>query len=349
MGIYQADAILKCAIDLFIEDLRCNLWLIDDVFSNFRENPYLKKKYSTQIQNAKDWFLNNKIYVEMGYVEDPVELPRISIILGDETQDADMSTMGDSSPITIKLLPNCIDKPIPFVLPPFIPVSYDIGSGILVIPATSLVNFSQVVSGQLLVNVSTGKGFPILNLIGQNMIMIADGSVIGTGNFAIVPKFAFYEARIEHIWQKVNYTLVCTALGNANEAIWLHDIVKYGLLRYKQGLLEALGLYESLFNSGPLGQNPDMTNSGEVVFERAIVITGKTQTTFIKAPHRLVENTNITNVSPNTPANPTANPSPPPAPQSEWVGGIEIASNLTSDSPAAQKDLVWFPVENDNE
>ena len=332
--LYQADAILKSAVELMIEDMRANPWLLDDIFSNFATNVYLKKKYQTQIQNAKDWFANNKILVEMGYVDDRPELPRISIVLGPQPQDANMSTMGDSSTESVILLPNQIDKPIPFIVKPFTPVSYDSGTGTFEVP-DGLKNFEKAVAGQVLVNTTTGTGF-IIEEIMNDIIMISAGSVIGSGTFAIVPKYQYYEAKVEHVWENANYQIICTALGDAQVAIWLHDIVKYGLYRYKEGLLEALGLAESLFDSGALMQNSNMSDAGQVAWERTITIKGKVETTFIKAPHRLLESASFVDTNPQNIC---------PAPSTGWIGGIKIASNTTVDSDAEKQEELWYPEE----
>ena len=334
MSVFAADAVIKSAVELMIEDMRCNKWLIDDVFADFTTNPYLKKKYQTQVQNAKDWFLNNKIHIELGYVEDSTDLPRISIVLGPSTQDANMSTMGDASPDIVMLLPNKIDKPIPFIVKAFTPVSYDPTSGFLEVP-DGLKGYDKVTEGQIVVNVGTGMGFPILDIMGD-IITIASGTSIGSGKLAIVPKYQFYEAKVEHIFSNVNYQIICTAMGNAQTAIWLHDIVFYGLLRYKEGLIEALGLYESLFNSTALMQNPNFTDGGQVAWERSITITGKTETTFIKAPHRLIESAEWKDTNPANVC---------PAPTTGWVGGIRIASNSEPNTLLEEENLLDYPIE----
>ena len=317
-----------------IEDMRASPWLLDDIFSNFATNVYLKKKYQTQIQNAKDWFANNKIHIEMGYVTDHIDLPRISIVLGPQPQDANMSTMGDASTESVVLLPNQIDKPIPFIVKPFTKVAYDSSSGALEVPA-NLKNFEKAVAGQVLVNTSTGTGFIIEEIMGD-LIMILSGSVIGSGKFAIVPKYQYYEAKVEHIWQNANYQIICTAMGDAQVAIWLHDIVFYALCRYKEGLLEALGLAESLFDSGALTQNPNLSDAGQVAWERSITIKGKVENTFIKAPHRLIESAEFKDTNPNNVC---------PAPKTGWVGGIKIASNTNPNTLAEEAELLDYPIE----
>jgi hypothetical protein len=337
MGLYQSDVAIKTAIELTLEDMRKSPWLLDDIFSDFTKNPYLQKKYQTQIKNVKDWFCNNKIYVEMGYVTDGVQLPRISIVLGDQKEAEPMKTMGDASVDSVMLLPTTINQPIPFVVKPFTPVSYDAPSGALEVP-DGLKGFNKVVSGQIVVNISSGKGFIIDDLMGDT-ILLAPGSVIGSGQLAVVPKFGYYEAKIEHTWLNSSYQIICTAMGDAQTLIWLHDIVLYGLFRYRQGLIEDLGLYESLINSGPLTNNPDMTDNGQIAWERTITISGKTEATFIKAPHRLVEDAEMLDNNPDNSCCP---------PDSGFIGGIKIASNSEPLTRQEEENSLWEPIDDEN-
>lgn len=334
MGLFQADAVLKSCVELLIEDMRANDWLIDDIFSDFKNNPYLKKKFATQIQNAKDWFKNNKIQIELGYVDDRPELPRISIVLGPQDEDAALKTMGDASTETVQLLPSDINKPIPFVIKPFTPVSYSMGTGQLTLPAATK-NLNKAVAGQVLVNTTTGKAFKIDD-IDDNVFTIDIGSDIGSGTLAVVPQFAYYEANVEHTWMDVNYQIICTGGSDAQQAIWLHDITLYGLFRYRQGLLEALGLEQSLIKSGSLTQNPNMSDSGQVAWERTISISGIVEQTFIKQPHRIVEDAELIDTNPDNVC---------PAPdESSWVNGLTVASNSEPLTPEEEADLMWYPI-----
>lgn len=319
-----------------IEDMRANLWLLDDIFANFATNPYLKKKYQTQIQNAKDWFKDNKINIELGHVNDRPELPRISIVLGDQPQDVNMSTMADASVESVMLLPSQIDKPIPFIVKPFTPVAFDQSTGTIEVP-DDLKGFSKVVPGQIVVNTSTGNGFPIEEIM-DNLIIIASDIPIGSGTIAIIPKFSYYEAKVEHIWQTANYQIICTGGSDPQQAIWLHDICLYGLLRYKEGMIEALGLSETVFNSGRLTQNSDMSDSGQVAWERTITIAGKIEQTFIKAPHRLLESAEFKDINPNNEC---------PAPINGWVGGIKIISNSEPNTDAEEQENLWNPIDDE--
>lgn len=321
-----------------IEDMRASPWLLDDIFSDFSSNPYLKKKYATQIQNAKDWFKSNTIHIEMGYVNDGVELPRISIVLGDQPQDLSMSTMGDASTESVVLLPTQIDKPIPFIVKPFTPVAFDQSTGTIEVPA-NLKGFNKVVSGQIVVNTTTGKGFVIEDIM-DNIILIESDIDIGAGLIAIVPKFSYYEAKVEHIWQTANYQIICTGGSDVQQAIWLHDIALYSLMRYKEGMLEALGLSESVINSGKLRQNSEMTDGGQVVWERPITITGKIEQSFIKAPHRLLETAEFIDTNPN-------NTCPPPD-SSGWTSGIEIVSSSRPNTPEEEAEELWNPIEDED-
>src|SRR5574338_219491 len=91
MGIFQGDLIIKTAIELGMEDMRKNPWLIDHMLGDVVSNQYLRDKYGQK--------------------------------------QIEMKHMGDLSTETTVLMPNTIGKPIPYIVKPFTPKSYDHNTG----------------------------------------------------------------------------------------------------------------------------------------------------------------------------------------------------------------------------
>lgn len=288
-GIFPADAVLKTSIELGLADLRANPWLIDYMMSDFTQNQYLKQKFGQkQIDSLKEWIANNNIDIGLGYNPDTMKLPRVSIIIGRQDEKADMKTMGDSSTERVKLLPNQVGKPIPYIVAPVAPIDYEPETGEVEFADT--VDLHNVVPGQILVNPDNGKGYVIENIIGQSL-MIETGLQISASQFGVVPAKSFYTARVEHTFMQANYTVVCTAHGDAQTAIWLHDIILFCLFRYRESLIEALGLSESIISSGDLGIDSDVPMNGpEYAWSRPITITGQIEQFFVKSPKRFIEN-----------------------------------------------------------
>jgi len=289
MGISQTDTLLRTAISAFLDDLRSNTWLFSDIFSDFTTNPYLKDVYKGQIKAATEWFLNNKIEVVLGFILPTTKLPCVTIIIGESPEMPAEKTMGDASTQSLILQPGQIGKPIPYVISPVVPTSYTQGTGTLIFPPNTpgLIN---VVPGQVVFNPANGVGFTITSVI-PGGVTITAGTPLDMSQVAICCEYLFYKANIEHIWMNGNFDIICTAHGDPSVVIWLHDIVLYGLLRYKESLFEAFNLSQTVMNSGPLAINHDLsTEGGEFAWERTIRINGKIEQTFIKSPRRYLEN-----------------------------------------------------------
>jgi hypothetical protein len=322
-GIFPADAVLKTSIELGLADLRANPWLIDYMMSDFTQNQYLAKKFGIkQVDSLKEWIANNQIDIVMGYNPDTMRLPCVSILIGPQSEKVELKTMGDISTERVKLLPNQIGKPIPYILAPTQPLDYESETGEVEFPDT--VDLINVVPGQILVNPSNGKGYIIQNVIG-NSVMIETGQTIATDLLGIVPHKAFYEARVEHTFMNAHYTVVCSAHGDPQTAIWLHDIILFCLFRYRESLLEALGLSESIISSGDLAIDSDIPMQGpEYAWSRPITITGQIEQFFVKSPKRFIENVAfIENLCEG------------------YIGGISIISN-ESTPEEARENQTWY-------
>lgn len=327
MGLFQADSVIKTTVQLFLEDLRKNIWLMDYILEDFTRNPYLKDAFGQkQIDSAKEWFKNNNIDVTIGYNSDKLRPPCVSIILEPQQEKTDMKHMADLTPNQVILLPNEIGRPISYVVKVFTPTGYDQSTGEVSIDSS--IDLQAVTSGMILVNPTDGVGY-IIEEVSANGIKIEAGIDIGASQFGILPQFKFYKARLEHIFMNANYTIVCTAHGDAQTVLWLHDIVLYGLLRYKESLLEALGLSETVISSGSLDVNEEFGQAGgEIAWSRAISISGQIEQTFIKAPHRIIESVVLKKKD-----------------KCEYGSGIKIISNLDTPNFMDESQESWTTVD----
>lgn len=331
-GIFQGDIIIKTAIDLGIEDMRKNPWLIQHMLEDLALSPYLKEKYGQkQIDACKEWFANNQIDVYMRPRDGRDRTPCVSITMGGSSEKPDMKTEGDLSNFKKILYPNTIGKPVPYVIKPFMPVDYNETTGALTVPKE--VDLSLIAQNMILVNPSNGTGFIILS-VAVNTIFIGANQSVDATELGVVPHFQYYEARIEHTFFEETYSIECHASGDPQTVMWLWSIVLTGLLRYRQGLLEANGFAESTVRSGAPGLNEAWsTEGGEKMYSREITLTGQVQNTWVKAPHRFIENVNMKEITGCD----------------TYVGGIKILSNLNSPSFIDQSEELWTTVEDDGE
>lgn len=326
--IWQQD-ILKESLSLALDDIRKNLWLIDDILSDFVTNPYLKDKYGQkQVDACKEWFVNNAIEVNIGYKGDRMKTPCVTIMLDPQNENSEYKTMADQSPESTILLPNKIGKPIPYVVKPFVPTGYDDSTGEVSIDES--IDLRGVSPGMLLVNPANGTGY-VIDSISGNGLFIEPNQEIAASQFGILPQYQYYKARVEHIWMNTSYTIACTTQGDPSTTLWLHSIVFYAFLRYKESLLEALGLSETVFNVGPLAINQDLSSDVELAWDRTIQISGVSEQTFIKSPRRFVESIVLKEKVKDT--------------CDTFIGGIKILSNF--DTQFDKTNELWTTIDDD--
>ena len=241
--------------------MRKNPWLIDHMLSDCVDNPYLREKYGQkQIDACKEWFLNNQIDIYMRPRNDKDRMPFVAIVPGNSPEKEDMKHMADQSTESVVLLPNTIGKPIPYIVKPFTPTGYDPSTGIVLIPPKTK-DAKAIAVGQILVDPATGQGFSILEIVAGG-VKIATGIDLDASQLAVVPQFQFYTARVEHTFFQESCEINCHAHGDPQNTTWLHSIVLYSILRYRESLLEATGYSQSSVSNSPLFEDPDYSGPG---------------------------------------------------------------------------------------
>jgi hypothetical protein len=290
MSIFAGDVIIKTAIEQGLEDMRQNVWLLDDVLSQFVQEEALKTKYGQkEINAAKEWFLNNQISVYLQHRIDKDSLPAVVIGLGSSVEIEDMKHMGDLSSTVETLMPSEIGKPIPYIIKPFTPEGYDDDNGLVYVPSS--VNLSLISPGMILVDPTNGNGYEILGIT-SNAIQINANLNLDSSKLAVVPKYQFYRVRREHTFFAETYTIGCHVHGDVAPLLWLHAIVSYTLLRYRESLLEGRSFTQSKISSSDLIPNQDLSVAGgENVYSRYITLTGQVENSWLKSPKRVIEST----------------------------------------------------------
>lgn len=287
MALFQGDVIIKLAIELAVEDLKKDPWLIDDIFSDFVDNPMLRQKYGQkEINRAKEWILNNKINFYMKYRVDNMDFPAVSISMGNSNEDKSLATLADQSVCVEELDPCEISRPITYIVKPFNIVSYDKDTGIIEAPeGTEGINL--ISQGMLAIDPETGNGYIINDKAGTNGFKIAEGSNLDVSKIAVVPRYQAYRARRERIISQETYNIGCHAHGDPANLLFLFNLVKYALLRYREGLLES-----NNFQLGTL-QCTDMIKNdafgSDNVYSRFIMLSGQAEEDWLKSPFRIWE------------------------------------------------------------
>lgn len=330
MGIFQLDLTVKMAIELGMEDMRKNPWLIDHMLGECLDNQYLREKYGQkQIDACKEWFLNNQIDIYMRPRNDQDRMPCVVIIPGSAPEKPEMKTMADQSTETIRLMPSQIGKPIPYIVKPFIPVGYDQDAGIVQVD-DNVKGMSGIAAGMILVNPASGNGYVIQDFDNDG-IHIQPGTELDASQLAVVPQYQYFVARIEQTWMQERCDIVCYAHGDPQVCVWLHSIVLYSILRYRESLLEAQNFTESVVASSPLQEDMGYSGpDGESAFLRSIELTGQSNNTWIKSPKRIIETVFLREKT------------GPGSKAPGYIGGIKILSNEDAPEFLDKTNEVWY-------
>ncbi len=323
-GIFQGDVIIKAMVDISLDEMRKNTWLLDHCFESLKVIPYIADRYGqNQIDAAKEWFSNNKIDVYLRPRNDKDQMPCVAIYPGGSNEKEDMKTEADASTESINLTPSQIGKPIPYVMKAFTPEGYDEETGELFITANTP-GFSGVSAGMVLVDITKGVGYKILD-VQSGAILIQPNIEISATQFAVIPQYPNYKANIKNTFMQENYQIDCYVHGDPSTLIWLHSIVLYAILRYRETLLEANGYAQSVVSSTAMQEDPNYEGAGgEQAFVRSVMITGQVQNTWIAAPQRYIEKVSLKN--------------------SDDTGGIEILSNLDAPDTIDITKENWYTV-----
>jgi hypothetical protein len=287
LSLFQGDVILKTAVELAIEDIKKDPWLVDDIFSDFIDNPMLKQKYGQkEIDRAKEWILNNKINFYMKYRVDNMDFPAITISMGNSNEDKSLATLADQSICVEELDPCQINKPISYIVKPFKVKSYDKDTGIIEAPEGTK-DINLVNKDMVAIDPDTGSGFIINGKAGENGFSIAPGSDLNVDKIAVIPRYQLYRARRERIISQESYNIGCHSHGDPSTLLFLFHLTKYALLRYREGLFES-----NNFQLGTI-QCTDMVKNDafgqDNVYSRFITLSGQAEEDWLKTPFRVWE------------------------------------------------------------
>jgi hypothetical protein len=283
MGIFQGDLTISNMLKKSIADLRLNSWLLDHIFSNIRDQK--------EISNAKAFFLNNEFPIVHNMRKDSPPAMFISLSLGSSREDKSQAYLGDMSNEFVDYLPSEINKTIPYVVKPFNIISYDSATGIITMPE-NIQEFKYISAGMLSVDVNTGNAYKIIEVLSNSRYVVEIGAVI-TEKQAITPQYPIFRARMESATFLENYTIGIHTSGDVLNTIWLHSIVSYCLLRYRESLLEAEGFQISTISSSEFIKSEQYAQLGEDFFSRYITLEGQVQNFWIKTPQRFIESVDL--------------------------------------------------------
>lgn len=270
-GIVPADLLVAGAMSEALEDLRRNPWLLDYCFNWYSGDELTAKFYGDSAKmRAKEWFLKHKISIVMSTMLVDPKFPLISINLQSAVDD--VATIGDvNMDPTESLTPEQQNVQPQVILGPFTVSDYDSVTGLLTFPTG--VTTANVYEGQIIVDTKSNIGYTILAVNDENSIVIETDLNANFTNCYIAPIDSFYVTSLESMSFRHTYTIKCIAQSEPLYASYLHAVVRFILLRYKQTLLEDRGFDRTTIISGGIYEaNPII--KVENTFAQDITLTG---------------------------------------------------------------------------
>lgn len=264
-GIHQSDILIREAILAGIADLRKNIWLLDYCFASLPKDELTASKYGEKsVEFAKKWFKSNEISVVMNVKVDEPAYPCITIGLQDSIE-----TKNNLADVHHQSAED-YDADWPILIGPFSPQSYDAEEGLVTISSSYVKEITPAI-GMSLVDKS-GQTYEILNVDSPTEFYIADGTVVDLEDATIRQRRPAYIVTLESAAFKETYSLGCHVVGEPVNAIYLHSILVFCLLRYREQYLEGRGFYDSSIASADLKKERD--GKGEIITSRYMTITG---------------------------------------------------------------------------
>jgi hypothetical protein len=265
LGIHQSDVIIRSCIVAGIAAIRAEPWLLDYVFASLPKDSMTMAAYGEkEVDNAKKWFLQTDIQVLMDYTPTEAKLPAISIQLVESTEQE--NTLGD-----IHYQPQeDTNTNWPILFGSFRPVAYSASAGVMKLPPVD--TSSLVLNTDMYIVDTIGKSYPILEVLDDSTIRIKAGIVADFSSTSVRFSKPIMVTRLESLSFKETYRLGCHTTGEPVHLTYLHSILTFVLLAYKEVMLEARGFERSVISSGEFVRNDAL--DVELAYSRSITITG---------------------------------------------------------------------------
>jgi hypothetical protein len=296
VGIVQSDIIVRTAIIAGLMDMRANPWLLDFAFAGVTQDKLTFDAYGEKTRDAaKAWFLKSDIPVVMAprpaLENNP---PPLGVSIQALSSDEDATTLADVHHDPREDL----DAERPALTPVFDAARYDSLTGHLTIPTNIAAGI--VLSTAMKVVDGDGVSHPIIDVIDHDVVQLAPGTVGAFRNCTLHSIFSPLVTSLESVVYRENFAVVCHALSEPEHLIWLHSLVVFVLLRYKEALMEARGFERSSFRSAAIDGYQDP--SGPMWFTRQVTLTGFVRNIYPKAVGgRLLSVTSIARPDGGTP------------------------------------------------
>lgn len=284
LGIFQSDLIIRSAIEKGLENLRAKPWLLDFVFASLPTDELTASRYGQKtVERAKEWFLANKVSVFMSTRTDKPVWPSISIKLASSNESE--NTLGD-----VHYEPReDSDLQWPALYGPFEPVHYNPATGYLTLP-DDVSDTLYLSYGQLIID-REGIIHPIEEVVDDQTVKIETGLRADFSGAVVKAQPPAFVAEVESLAFNEVYHVGCHVGGEQEQLTWLHSIVVFIFLAYKETLLEGRNFERTTIQSSDFMQNPAFDE--EVVYSRYITISGSVRHVWPKSIKQKIVSTEL--------------------------------------------------------
>lgn len=267
IGIFQSDLIIRSAIMQGLAELRAKDWLLDFCFASLTQDALTSADHGqSAIDRAKEWFLAQQIIVMMNTTNNPpTTFPVISIQLVSSNEDS--KTHGDVNYDPTE--DNTMQWPV--LYGPFNAVSYTPKTGVLVLPA-DVASKLVLGPGQLIID-KVGGMHMIIDVIDDVSVHIDKNLTVDFTQAVVKGQAPALITSIESVIFSETYQIGVHCQGEPEQLTWLHSIMVFILLAYKQTLLEARNFERSVISSSEFSDNPFL-GDGQKVYSRFITLSG---------------------------------------------------------------------------
>jgi hypothetical protein len=267
LGIHQSDVVIRSAIVAALADMRAQPWLFDYVFASLPQDALTWKEYGEQsIGEAKKWFLANDIPVKMSPVLNEVQLPCITIALVESSEAVPETTLADIDADGYELN----DRTWPALTTPFTPKSYNANTGTITLQDTMPAGVA-VAPGMFIVD-ALGGTHEILKVLSATSFTIQAYTMADFSNSTLKSHNPAWVTAVESSSYRETYRVAIHVGGDPVKLTWIHSVVVFALLRYKEALLEARGFERSTMTSSEFTREEKFES--EMVFSRYVNVSG---------------------------------------------------------------------------
>ncbi len=300
-GVPQTDIVVRTAIMAAIDDIRANPYLLDFFLQSLLLDELTRKYYGEkELEEVKNWILENEITVTMAHHLNNVKLPHISVEVADASEV--QQTLGDINVDASDKISFVLKVPAALV---FTPASYDKVTGTIVLPAS--LSTTNVFTGMRVLDRVNNVAYRIEAVVDAQTFKIPAGVNLNLTRAEVVNSDDLWVVQCESVALSETFNIDCIVQGDPVKTIMLHYLLLFILYRYKQSLFEGRGYENTVIRSSGMTFNSMYgKDATQLLWKRSATVTGFSMMYWPKDITPPIQGVNVAILFPTT----TGEPSP---------------------------------------